>query len=444
MIGAGLWHRWRSTVRAAGLPPGPRWPALVQTLAWVLAPAEFGRFCLRRYGPLFTVRIVGYGPVVYVCAPDTIRRVLLTEEHRFDAAKANNAIGFVVGRHSLLLLTGAAHTARKRVLMGPLHGANVADYVTLMESIVAREVHGWQVGSTVRLLDSCQRITLEVMMRAVFGITDSARLARLRVLVPRLLAINPLLILVPAARRHFGGHGPWARLQALISEVDAIIYAELAERRAAPCPGSDVVSVLLAGGEPVTDSELRDHMVTLLAVGQETTATQLAWFFERVLRCPDALRAVTAAALGSDRQVLDAAINEAVRSRPTTMDLGRYTVEPWDADGYRIPADTLIAVSLGLLHHSPVAYPDPVRYDLGRCPVPGPDFLPFGAGSHRCLGASLAMVEMRTVAAAMLRSARLAPDRPGAEWVMPKGPMLLPHRGASARVVANHLLDGGG
>ena len=126
------------------------------------------------------------------------------------------------------------------------------------------------------------------------------------------------------------------------------------------------------------------------------------------------------------------------------MDVGRVALEPWHADGYRIPAGTLFAVSLGLLHRSPVAHPDPERYDLDRCPVPGPDFLPFGAGSHRCLGASLAMVEMRTVVAAVLRSVRLEPDRPAAEWARPKGPMLLPHRGAAARVVANHLLDGGG
>ncbi|HYQ64494.1 cytochrome P450 [Actinophytocola sp.] len=441
MSGAAPWRRWR---RVAPLPPGPRWPALVQTLVWVLAPVEFGRFCLRRYGPLFTARIVGYGPVVHVCAPDTVRRVLRTEADRFDAAGANEAVRFVVGGHSLLLSSGAAHAARRKVLMGPLHGANVTHYVALMESIVAREVRGWRVGTTVRLLDSCQRITLEVMMRAVFGITDSARLARLRVLVPRLLDINPLVILVPAARRHFRGHGPWARLLALIAEVDAIIHAELAERRAVPHDGPDVVSVLLAGGEPVTDAELRDHLVTLLAVGQETTATQLAWLFERVLRCPDALRAVTSAAHRGDRQVLDAAINEAVRSRPSTMDVGRIALEPWEAGGYRVPAGTLFAVSLGLLHRSPATYPDPERYDLGRCPEPGPDFLPFGAGSHRCLGASLAMAEMRTVVAAVLRSARLEPDRPAAEWARPKGPMLLPHRGAAARVLANHLLDGGG
>lgn len=422
--------------RTAALPPGPRWPALVQTAAWALAPVEFGRYCLRRYGPLFTARILGYGPVVHVCAPETVRRVLSTEARRFDAARANDAIRFVVGGHSLLLSEGVEHTARRRVLMGPLHGGNVAHYVELMESAVAREVDGWAVGSTVRLLDSFQRITLEVMMRAVFGITDSARLARLRVLVPRLLAINPLVILVPAVRRRFGGHGPWARLQALIAEVDAIIHAELAERRAEPRAGTDVVSVLLAGAEPVSDAELRDHMVTLLAVGQETTATQLAWLFERLLRLPDALEAVTGAAHGGDRGVLDAAIHEAIRSRPTTMDVGRVAVEPWEADGYTVPAGTLVAVSLGLLHRSPAAYPDPDAYDLGRCPVPGPGFLPFGAGSHRCLGASLAMVEMRTVVSAVLRAVTLEPDRAFAEWAAPKGPMLLPHRGARARVVA--------
>ncbi|WP_054055180.1 cytochrome P450 [Alloactinosynnema sp. L-07] len=426
------------------MPPGPPWPAAVQTLLWALAPVAFGQFCLRRYGPLFTARIVGFGPVVHVCAPDTVRRVLRTEADRFDAAGANDAIGFIVGRHSLLLSTGATHTARRKVLKGPLHGANVAHYVALMESIVAREVRGWRVGSTVRLLDCFQRITLEVMMRAVFGITDSSRLDRLRVLVPRLLDINPLVLLVPAARRRFGGHGPWSRLQALITEVDGIIRAELAERRASPRPGPDVVSALLAGDQPVTDAEIRDHLVTLLAVGQETTATQLAWFFERVLRCPDALGAVTEATHRGDRVVLDAAVHEAVRVRPTTLDVGRVAVRPWHADGYTVPAGTLFAVSIGLLHRSPRVHPEPDRYDLDRRPVPGPDFLPFGAGAHHCLGASLALVEMRTVVAAVLRSVRLAPDRRTAERVRLKGPMLLPHRGAAARVVANHLLDGGG
>jgi cytochrome P450 len=444
--------------RTAALPPGPRWPAVVQTAVWALAPVEFGRYCLRRYGPLFTARILGFGPVVHVCAPETVRRVLSTEAHRFDAAKANDAIRFVVGGHSLLLSEGAEHTARRRVLMRPLHGANVARYVEVMESAVAREVDGWAVGSTVRLLDSFQRITLEVMVRAVFGITDSARLARLRVLVPRLLAINPLVILVPALRRSFGGRGPWARLQALIAEVDAIIHAELTERRAArrdgEAPGTDVVSTLLAGPEPVSDAELRDHMVTLLAVGQETTATQLAWLFERLLRLPDALAAVTAAAHGTDRTdradradrndqndraVLDAAIHEAIRSRPTTMDLGRVAVEPWEAGGFTVPAGTLVAVSLGLLHRRPAAYPDPDSYDLARRPEHGPGFLPFGAGEHRCLGASLAMVEMRTVLTAVLTAVTLAPDRASAEWAAPKGPMLLPHRGARARVLAKGL-----
>ncbi|MFC5286524.1 cytochrome P450 [Actinokineospora guangxiensis] len=431
---------------AATLPPGPRWPAVVQTAVWALAPVEFGRYCLRRYGPLFTARILGFGPVVHVCAPETVRRVLSTEAHRFDAAKANEAIRFVVGAHSLLLSGEAEHTARRRVLMRPLHGANVARYVEVMEAAVAREVDGWAVGSTVRLLDSFQRVTLEVMMRAVFGITDSARLARLRVLVPRLLAINPLVILVPAVRRNFGGHGPWARLTALVTEVDAIIHAELAERRAARRagaePGPDVVSALLACPEPVSDAELRDHMVTLLAVGQETTATQLAWLFERLLRLPDALAAVTAAAREADRadqngrDVLDAAVHEAIRSRPTTMDLGRVAVEPWEADGFTVPAGTLVAVSLGLLHRRPAAYPDPDSYDLARRLQHGPGFLPFGAGEHRCLGASLAMVQMRTVLTAVLTAVTLAPDRAFAEWAAPKGPMLLPHRGARARVVA--------
>jgi cytochrome P450 len=442
----------RRTARSGGLPPGPRLPALVQTLLWAADPVGFATRCAARHGPLFTARILGFGPVVHVCTPDGVRRVLRDEAADFDAAAANRAIDFVVGEHSLLMAEDATHTARRRLLVRPLHGENVAAYVAVMEAVVEQEVRTWPVGTTVRLLDGFQRVTLEVMVRAVFGITDSRRLERLRVLVPRLLDLNPLIILVPAARRRFGGFGPWARFRRLVDEVDAIIHAEIRERRAASGPGGpagpDVLSVLLAAAEhdgtALSDAELRDHLVTLLAVGQETTASQLAWFFERVLRHPDALARVRAAVDGGDQRVLDAAIHEAVRVRPTTMDLGRVNRVPWEADGHVVPPGTLFAVSLGLLHRSGALHPEPEHYSLDRfVPVEPPSghFLPFGGGRHRCIGASLAMVEMRTVIAAVLRGADFALPHPEDERIAPKGPMLVPGRGAEVRVTANRVLD---
>lgn len=428
------------------LPPGPRLPAIVQTLMWAAAPVRFGKSCLRRYGPLFTARILGFGDVVYVCAPDGIRRILRDDAGSFGAAAANEPIKFVVGSHSLLMSDGARHASRRKELMPPLHGDNVAAYVEVMVSIVEQEIRRWPTGRTVRLLDCFQRVTLEVMVRAVFGITDSSRLDRLRVLVPRLLDINPLIILVPAVRRRFGGFGPWAGFQRLLREVDEIIYAEIADRRAISPAGAgrDVLSILLARhqeGSPVSDEELRDHLVTLLAVGQETTATQLAWFFERVLRTPGALSQVG----GADPKVLDAAIHEAIRTRPATLDVGRIATRPWAYDGWAFPAGTMFAVSLGLLHLSADLYPAPQVYSIGRFFPAGPPsahFLPFGGGTHRCLGASLAMVEMRTIISTILRHVRLDLVRAAPEAVAPKGPMLVPRRGAEAIVTENRLLEG--
>jgi cytochrome P450 len=428
--------------RPSAWPPGPRLPAIVQTALWAAAPERFSKACLDKYGPLFTMRILGFGNVVYVCTPDGIRRILRDDAAGFDAAIANKSIKFVVGEHSLLMSDDAIHTKRRRRLMSPLHGDNVSAYVELMVTIVEQEIRRWEVGSTVRLLDVLQRVTLEVMMRAVFGITDSSRLDRLRVLVPRLLDINPAIIVLPWLRRSFGGIGPWARFQRLLREVDEIILAEIADRRsAARLSGTDVLSMLLSDRK-VTDTELRDHLVTLLAVGQETTATQLAWFFERVLRNPDVLARVTAAVEAEDWKLLDAAIHEAIRVRPTTMDIGRVAVREWTTDGYVFPAGTMFAVSIGLLHQSADLHPRPETYSVDRFhPVEPPTahFLPFGGGSHRCLGASLAMVEMRTIISTMLRQVRLNPSRVQAEGVRPKGPMLVPRRGAEVVIAENRL-----
>ncbi|QUQ65283.1 cytochrome P450 monooxygenase [Kutzneria sp. CA-103260] len=417
----------------------------MQTVMWALVPVWFGEECMARYGPLFTARILGFGNVVYVCTPDGIRRILRDDADKFDAAAANKSIKFVVGEHSLLMSDGAEHTERRRILMRPLHGCNMTDYVVLMESIIDQEIRQWRVNARIKLLDCLQRVTLEVMMRAVFGITDSVRLDRLRVLVPRLLDISPVIILLPAMRRSFGGFGPWVRFQRLLHEVDDIIFAEIAERRVDPVSdGTDVVSILLANEEAaLTDQELRDHMVTLLAVGQETTATQLAWFFERVLRTPDALEQIVTAVAEQDWKLIDAAIHESIRARPTTMDVGRVALKPWHANGYDFPAGTMFAVSLGLLHHSPQLHDKPDVYLVSRFSPeepPSTHFMPFGGGNHRCLGASLAMIEMRTVISTIMRHVRLEPARTAAERVACKGPMLVPRHGTAVVVTENRLM----
>lgn len=423
--------------------PGP-----LQTLLWAVGPRRFAETCRRRHGPIFTTNMYPFGQVIYVCAPEEIHRILTTDAHLFPAGAANKVIEFVAGPRSLLMLDGGEHAAPRRKLTPPFHGANVGHFVELMQRVVEQEVGGWREREVVRLQGPLQRISLEVMIQAVFGVTDSRRIDRLRFLVPELLRTNPAIALIPFLRRDFGGRGPWARFTRLRREVDEVIYAEIADRRAAGASDRrDALSMLLGGDAEISDDELRDHLVTILAVGHETTATETAWFFERVLRHPGTFERVLDAVALEEWRYLDAAINETMRTRPVTMDIARVLAQPGEVGGYRFPTGTMFALSLAMLHTSPELYPEPDRFRPERFLDAGPSrgsFLPFGGGSHRCLGASLAMVEMRTIISTILRNVDLAVARPAPERPRPRGPMLVPHREAEVMVVRNRLRSGAG
>lgn len=439
-------ERVRVGTRAVSAPPisfpkGLRLPGVAQSVLWAIHPDRFNKACRRRYGPIFTVNMFPFGRVVYVAEPSVVRTVLSGPPDLFLAGEANRAIEFVVGSRSVLLLDGREHALLRRTLLPPFHGENLTRHLAVVDSIVADEMEAWASDKTVKLHHALQRITLEVMMRVVFGIEDGNRLARLRTLVPRLLQMNPLIVLFPQLRRSFRGRGPWQQFLQIRDGIDEILFAEIRRRRASSgfACGEDTLSALLRNGSAtaLTDDELRDHLVTLLAVGHETTATATAWLFERLVRHPDVLSRLNADLRIGSNEYLDATIRETLRIRPPTLDVARTLAAPAEVGGYALPRGTMIALSLGLLHTSPDLYPEPERFRperfLAKSPPPF-HYLPFGGGNHRCLGAGFALMEMRAIISSVLRRVDVYAVRSRDEPRRTVGPMIVPGRMAEVGI----------
>jgi cytochrome P450 len=430
---------------ATGLPPGPALPAMAQTILSVTKPLAYAETCRRKYGDIFTMRVFPVGKVVCVSDVGVIRDIVTSDGTVFRAGEANSVIEFVVGRHSLLLLDGGEHIRRRRVLLPPFRGASVRRHEQSIGEIVADCVRRWPGGRPIPLLPRMQEITLEIMMRSVFGISDLDRLAGLRALVPRLLHMNPAIMLFPSLRRDLGPRSPGGRFARIKRGVDEIIHQEIARRRHTPSSGrDDVLSGLMTirdeDGAPLSDGELRDHLVTLLAVGHETTATSLSWIFERLVRHPrvlDRLRAETGGAASGGSGYVDAVINETLRLRPVVTDIARVTSADARVGGYDVPRGTMVALSLSAIHRSPDQFsaPEvfrPERFTDGE--AAHDVFLPFGGGPHRCLGASFAMTVMRRVVPGIIAELDVRAARPEPESARLTGPVLTPARGAEVVV----------
>jgi cytochrome P450 len=369
----------------------------------------------------------------------------------FRAGDAYSVMDFVFGQRSLLLLDGPEHIRRRQVLMPPFRRDSVHRYRDRIDDIVAEAMERWPVGTPFRLLPRFQAIGLETIMRTVFGMTDVDRLDALRRLVPQVLHINPALMLLPPLRRDFGPRSPGAKLARVLRELDGILYSEIARRRTDPALADrdDILSLLLRAcgedGQQLSDGELRDHLVTLLVVGHETTATSLAWLFERLLRHPPALVRLRAETGSQESTYVDAVIDETLRVRPVITDIARTLSEPTPIGRYTVPAGTMVALSLFLVHTNPVDYPDPQRFRperfLGQRPA-RPVFLPFGGGPHRCLGAHFARTVMRAIVHGVLSRADLRAVRTRPERARLTGPILVPSRGAEAMLTGLTGLTG--
>jgi cytochrome P450 len=425
------------------LPAGPRRPAFVQTLEWILDPKGFMTRCRRHYGDTFSVQLGPRTDVVFVSDPGSAAEVFQGPPEDLNMGDINGLFRRVLGRNSLLVLDGAEHMRQRKLLLPPFHGERIARHREAMLKAADDDIVTWPIGEPFALQPRMQAMTLNVIPRAVFGLEDGPRRDELRMLLARLLELNTTIATtLPQLRVELGGLTPWGKLMRCTAAVDRALYAEMGRRRAeSRADQDDVLSLLLdahdEAGEPMTDKEIRDQLLTMLVAGHETTATALAWAFERMLRSPDVLDRLRGDLAEGDSRYLDAAIKESLRLRPVVPITARKLSAPLVVGGRRYAAGTVLMPCIFLLHRNPAVYDDPEEFRPERFLDGQPAtyaWIPFGGGVRRCLGASFALLEMRIVIEAVLRNLELRPAERRDERIVRRAFTLSPKRGA--RVVA--------
>jgi cytochrome P450 len=418
----------------ARLPPGPRTPTAVQTLQWLLRPVSTMHRWHRRYGDMFTIRLALAGDSVQVCDPALLKSIFTAKPDDARAGEANAILQPVLGRSSVLLLDGREHLRHRKLLLPPFHGERMQQYGAIIEDITNRELETWPVGRPFAMRPAMQRITLDVILRAVFGLQHGEQLERLRPLVRDLVDITRnRTAMIPWFRKELGGRSPWGRFVATRTKTDALLFDIIKERQGDPHldQRDDVLSMLVQArdenGEAMTPQELRDELMTLLLAGHETTATALAWCFQLLLHHPQEL-----AKLKQDNGRLDAVIKETMRIRPVVAVVARRLHAPLQVGEYTLPKGVMVAPNIEMIHHRDDLYPQPEQFRPDRFvdkQVETYEWLPFGGGIRRCLGASFAVFEMRTVIPIVLRRARLHLADTGMDRVRRAAVVMVPERG---------------
>jgi cytochrome P450 len=366
---------------------------------------------------------------VYLANPADIKTVFTGDPAVFHAGEGNHVLEPVMGRHSVLLLDEDEHLRQRKRLLPPFHGEAVRRYGEVIAGIAEDAMARWPVGRPYPLHPSMQAITLEAIIRAVIGAEDPARQRALREVLGRVANVSFVISLM-WVHPGLGRIGPWRRYNRVLRTADELLYEEIRARRRDPrlAERNDVLSLLIRDGD-LSDAELRDHLVTLLLAGHETTATGLGWAFERLARHPAALRRLQ----DGDDAYLDAVVRETLRVRPVIFDVARRLTSPVVLGGHRLPAGVTILPSIGLVQRDGARWPDPLAFRPERFledDAPGYAWIPFGGGRRRCLGAAFAMFEMKVVLRAVLSRFDIAPDRWRDERVKARHITLIPGRGA--------------
>jgi cytochrome P450 family 135 len=392
--------------------------------------------CQRRFGDVFTFRAPGRVSFVIVGDPELIKQVLTADPQTLLAGQGNaTLLGPMLGKHSLLTLDGAEHLRQRRLLLPAFHGERLQTFAAVMREITEGSLGTWPREREFALHPRMQAITLDVILRTVFGLAQIERHDRLREMLVELLEIasNPWL-LFPGLIGLDPLRVPWLRLTRLKRAIDSALYAIIADRRRSE-PGTDVLSMMLAAcdeqGEAMTDVELRDELVTLLLAGHETTATALAWTFERLLANPHVLERLREEIAAGRDEYVDAVIRETLRVRPIVPLVGRVVARPFQLGRWSLPLGTRVAPSIYLAGQRPDAYPEPARFLPERWLGVKPDpytWLPFGGGIRRCIGMAFAQLEMRIVLQTLVPRVRLRPAG-GPARVVRRGITLAPAGG---------------
>jgi cytochrome P450 len=402
----------------------------VQSVIWYRRAQWLMDQCQARFGDMFTLKIANEGTWVVTSDPDTVKQVFTGDPRLLHAGEANRILLPILGPDSVLLLDDAPHLRQRKLMLPAFHGERMQRYGALMASVAAEEIERWPLNEPYPLRPRMQAMTLEIVLRAVFGVSEGPRMEELRRELRRLLDVvtDPrgiaLLVLgpervmrVPAFRRE-------------LERVNSPIYAEIAGRRTAADLGErdDIMSLLLQAthedGSPMSDSELRDELVTLLVAGHETTANALAWAVERLCRHPERMERLTEEVRAGEGAYLQATIQETLRLRPVISIVLRRLQEPMELGGRLLPAGASIVPSIHLVHRRADVYREPNEFrperfleaEGGRAPGTY-TWIPFGGGIRRCLGAAFAQFEMEVVLRELVLRRTLAPSRPGSERV---------------------------
>ncbi|QAT84746.1 MULTISPECIES: cytochrome P450 [Myxococcaceae] len=399
------------------LPPGPRFPPL-QMVRFTKDATRFFEDCAKRCGDPFTMTLP-LGTVVVTGSPQVTQQIFAADPNIFEPM-AKVPMEPLIGENSLLLIGGDRHKRERRLIMPAFHGERMRTYGALMQEAALRQLEGKKPGATLTAQQITQAISMEVIIRAVFGVEGAARVERFRhVLEAYLENYTPSLAMMPVLRRQFGGMGPWARFQRHAVELDVMLTEEIAARRASGEKREDVLSMLLAAkdenGEPMTDVEVKDELRTMLVAGHETTAVSMTWGMYFLHRAPEALaklrQELAAFPTAPDAETLSklpylsAVCDESLRLNPVFYLVSRKLREPFTLAGYELPAGTGLMVAITLTHSRPETFPEPERFQperfLGRRYSPF-EYVPFGGGARRCIGAAFALYEMKVTLGTLL------------------------------------------
>jgi cytochrome P450 len=440
------------------IPPGLRLPRALQTLRFSVRQIELMFRARRQLGEVFRFRgMIADETIVITSHPDHVRSLFTADPELVPSLTGESPLRPIVGPYSVLTLLGPEHMRQRKLLLPAFHGEAIERYTAMIASAAEREIDRWPLGEPFPLAPAMQAITLEVIMSGIFGVEGQPRPGTpehdLREEIREMVSLTthpiaPLIELLNINRTE-----PVGPVRRLIAGLDRHLYGTIAARRRAEdtAERTDILSLLLAArdeeGQPMSDRELRDELLTLVLAGHETTAHSLAWTFERLLRTPAAYERLREEVRGGGEDAgedyVQATLHEAMRSRPVIPIIGRRVQAPWMLGEWRLPAGSSVLVSILLLHHRHDLYPDPFSFRPQRFLGVKPGsytWIPFGGGIRRCLGATLAMCEQRVVLRALARRTDMIAPDPRPEHARHRNVTMIPGKGARVLLRARHAV----
>lgn len=434
-------------------PPAIRLPRLLQSLRFNQRQIEFVFRARREHGEIFQMHGATHDATVVTSHPDHVRSLFTAKPEQAPSLTGESPLRPIVGPDSVLTAIGPRHMRQRKLLLPPFHGEAIEAYTRMIAEATEREIDSWPVGEPIALAPRMQAITLDVIMAGIFGIEGKPERGTpehgLRQMIRRMVAASTRPEAQIGELLHIGREEAIGLMKVGLNALDKQMYGVIEARRGVADLGErrDILSLLLQArteeGEELSDKELRDELLVLVLAGHETTANSLAWAWERLVRAPAAHTALVDSVRGGDgAEMIEATIVETMRSRPVIPMIGRRVAVPWRLGEHAVPANTPVGMSILLLHHRADLYPRPFEFLperwLGRKPGTY-EWIPFGGGIRRCLGAALAMAEQRVVLEAMARRLDLTAADPAPEHALHRNVTMIPAHGA--RVVVRSKRD---